>query len=356
MIRLFGRRVGALILAGAVLLAAVACGSDDDSTSTSTSAPAASGSTSSTSASAPAGATDSTVESTSTPVSGGMRTVPTHYGDVEVPMAPQRVVAVSYDTPWQLQAAGVKPVAVQDYGKWISEFTADQQAFIDGVATIGSFGELNLEAIAAANPDLIVGDAYEIDEPTYEQLKAIAPTAIATGDSRGDWKAISGAVADAAGAGDVATEAKATYDAELARITSTYAEQLALPWAHISLGDTEAAFSVQFPTGVVGRMLFDELGATWAPSLPDGEPGAGYESYSFEAMGTILADVEVVVHYLRADGSDNPAIANVLVSEFFNPPAKAAGHVFGLTTSVTDYVTATQYIQEIERTILEPLG
>ncbi|MFI2591563.1 ABC transporter substrate-binding protein, partial [Rhodococcus erythropolis] len=52
-----------------------------------------------------------------------VRTVASAYGDIEVPVSPQRVVAASYDTPWQLMSLGVKPAAVQDYGKWISEFT-----------------------------------------------------------------------------------------------------------------------------------------------------------------------------------------------------------------------------------------
>lgn len=328
------RRLTAVAVA-ALALVATACGSDDGADG-----------------SAP------TTTATQPPATGpesGTRTIATAYGDVEVPVAPQRVVAVSYDTPWQLMAVGVTPVAVQDYGQWISEFTAEQQAFVDGIPTIGAFGEPNLEAIAAADPDLIVGDAYEIDESLYDQLSAIAPTAIIGGDDRGDWKAISAGIADAAGAGDAVAAARATYESELARIRSTYADALALPWAHVSLGNNEAEFSVQFPTGIVGSMLFTELGATWAPSLPDDQPEAGYESYSFEQLGPFLADAQVVVHPLNADGSTNAAVQAVLDSPFFTPPAKAAGHVFGNPVMVTDYVTATAYIHDIESTILQHL-
>jgi iron complex transport system substrate-binding protein len=341
MTRSLATRIGAVLLAAGLGLAA--CGSDDGD-STATSATSAAGTT------VPASA------ASEAPSASGTRTVPTAYGDVEIPTDPQRVVAASYDTPWQLMAVGVVPVGVQDYARWIDSFAQDQQDFIAGIPTIGSFGELNFEAIAAAQPDLIVGDAYEIDQATYEQLAAIAPTAIVEGDSRGDWKAISSAIADAAGAGDALAEAIETYDAELARITAAYPDALALPWVHVSLGDTEGEFSIQYTTGITGSIIFDELGATLAPSVPDVTPDYGYASYSLEAMGDLLADAEVVIHFLNADGSDNPLIAAVLASPFFDPPAKAAGQVFGITASVTDYVTATQYIQEIESTVLQHLG
>lgn len=345
MIRSYARRGAAIAALAIAAVALVACGSDDGEP----------GATSTGDAPSTTAAADGVSTTAAAADGDDVRTVSTAYGEVEVPTAPQRVVAVSYDTPWQLQAVGVRPVAVQDYGRWIDEFSAAQQDFVAGLPTIGSFGELNLEAIAAADPDLIVGDFAEIDESLYEQLSAIAPTAIAGGDARGDWQAIATTVADAAGAADASTAAIATYDAELARIKQTYAEQLARPWAHISLGNSEAEFSVQYATGVIGRMLFEELGATQAPSLPDIEPEAGYESFSFEEMGTILGDAEVVVHPLNSDGSDNPAVAAVLASEFFNPPAKTAGQVYGLTVSVTDYATATEYLHEIEDTILTQL-
>lgn len=339
---------------------ASACGSEADS-SDAGSAPAAP--TTSTSATAATTSTAGTAGS-ETPSStagrdgaGETRVLPSFYGDVEVPVAPQRVVAVSYDTPWQLQAVGVRPVAVQDYGKWVTEFSADQQEFVEGVATVGAYGDLNLEAVAAARPDLIVGDGYEIDEPTYELLSAIAPTFIAGSDIRGDWKSISSQIADAAGAGDAVGKLRDEYDSTLARLRAQYADELARNWAHFSLGDNPSDFSVQYPTGTTGALLFTELGATLAPSVPEGSPESGYESISTEKIADVLGGADVLVHFLNADGSPNPAIQAVIdMPVFATLPAAVAGHVYGMTTSVTDYATAIRYLEELEATALEPLA
>ncbi len=151
-----------------------------------------------------------------------IRTVASAYGDVEVPVSPGRVVAASYDTPWQLMSLGVKPAAVQDYGKWISEFTPEQQAFVDGLPTIGLFGEMNFEAIAAADPDIIVGDADEVDQATFDRLSGIAPTVIVKGESRGDWKKITTELAEAIGKTDVLESTRTAYEENLERVRGEF--------------------------------------------------------------------------------------------------------------------------------------
>ncbi len=83
--------------------------------------------------------------------------------------------------PWQLQAVGARPVATLDYSAYIDQFTPTQQKFIDGLSTVGVFLEVNREAVVAAAPDLIVGDAYEIDEDMFRELSKIAPTAVYSG-------------------------------------------------------------------------------------------------------------------------------------------------------------------------------
>ena len=54
------------------------------------------------------------------------------------------------------------------------------------VEVVGLESEVNLEAIAALQPDLIIGNKMR-QEAIYEQLSAIAPTVFAE-DLRGNWK------------------------------------------------------------------------------------------------------------------------------------------------------------------------
>ncbi|MFJ9313909.1 ABC transporter substrate-binding protein [Pimelobacter simplex] len=319
--RHLGRLGVALTLAAALALSA--CGSEDD-------APGTSG--------------------------AETRTVTSAYGDVEVPARPERVVAVSYDTPWQLQSLDVKPVATQDYGKWIDSFTAEQQAFVKGVATIGSFGETNYDAIVKADPDVIVGDAYEIDEKSYRRLSEIAPTVIVEGSFRGDWKAIVAGLAEATGAGEALREREQAYDAKVAELKEKYADQLALRWAAVSVGDAEAEFSVLYPTGTTGALLA-ELGAVAAPGIPDAAPEPGYASYSLERLDEILATADVVVAPAGADGSTWEPFAAIKGNALFTAlPAAKSGSVFELPYDVTDYDTALTFLDAVETTILEPLA
>ncbi|RLP77560.1 ABC transporter substrate-binding protein [Mycetocola tolaasinivorans] len=285
------------------------------------------------------------------------RTFASAYGDVKIPEKPLRVAAVSYDTPWQLMSLDVKPVAAQDYGKWIKEFSDTQQDFVKGVPTAGSFGELNYEALAATKPDLIVGDAYEIDESVYKRLSAIAPTAIAKGKDRGDWQGLTEQIAEAVGKTDAWKGAKSTYETERDRIKTTYAAQISgNSWAHFSLGDDAGQFSIQEPTGAIGNLVVNELGMKYGPGVPTNYDASGYHSYPFEQLGTVFTGVSVALHPINQDGSVPQGIQDVLNNDLFTRlPVAQAKHVYGLKTSITDYVTATEWLHEVEKTVLSAL-
>ncbi|MET0955783.1 MAG: ABC transporter substrate-binding protein, partial [Cryobacterium sp.] len=284
------------------------------------------------------------------------RTVSTAYGDVEVPTDAQRVVAVSYDTPWQLAAVGVTPVAMQDYSAYAESFTASQQELIADTDTVGAFFELNIEAVMAAEPDLIVGDVLEIDEATFTELSKIAPTAIFEGEYRGDWRAIGAGIADAVGQADVFDSAKQSYDDELARIQGDYADVLARPWAAIGDGDVEGGFSVLYPGGSVGALFFDDLGATPASSIPEEEEGdKGWMYISPELTTTVLGGAEIIVTGADPAGGLSDSLTGTLQTPLFTAlPAAQSGQVYGVWSSVTDYGTALEWLGAVEETVLIP--
>lgn len=283
------------------------------------------------------------------------RTVESAYGPVEVPSAPQSVVAVSYDTPWQLQAVGITPVAVQDYSGYATEFTAEQLAFVEDVPTVGAFFELNVEAVLAAEPDLIVGDTLEIDEQTFAQLSEIAPTVVVEGGYRGDWRTISTGIADAVNASDALDEAHAAYDAKLDEVTSTYADVITGErWAAIGDGDVEGGFSALFPTGAVGSLYFEDLGATIAPSIPESNDN-GWEYIAPELTDEVLGEADIIVGGARPDGELTTGLATTVLTPLFAAlPAQQSGSVYPVYGSVTDYGTALSWLERVETTILEP--
>lgn len=293
-----------------------------------------------------------TSSNTSDPADG--RTIETVYGSVVVPDNPERVAAVSYDTPWQLMSMDVVPVSAQDYGRWIDSFSTAQQKFVKGIPTIGTFGEINFEAIAATKPDLIIGEAGEVDEAAFKRLSDIAATVIVGGDSRGDWQSITEQTANAVGRTALWKESKAAFEAARDRIRTQYADVISgNSWIHFSLGDDASQFSVQQPTGATGNLVVNELGMKYGSGVPTDYTDSGYESYPLEKLGSVFDGVTMALTFANADGTPNEAIQAIEDNDLFTRlPVAQSAHVYSLTTSVTDYVTALEWINEVEKKVL----
>lgn len=107
-------------------------------------------------------------------------TVSTKYGEVTVPADPQRVVSVGYNDQDTLLALGVTPVGVFDwYGDYPSAtWPWSQDALGDATPEIvGSASEgIDVEKVAAAGPDMIVGTYAGITQPEFDSLSELAPT------------------------------------------------------------------------------------------------------------------------------------------------------------------------------------
>jgi iron complex transport system substrate-binding protein len=108
------------------------------------------------------------------PVAGFPRTLTHLLGETTIPSQPVRVVSVTdfvdLDYPLTL---GMKPVLYGFTNAW-NGGTMPWQTDATDLPSFDKTGEPDLEAIAAAKPDLIFG--METIEATYDQLSAIAPT------------------------------------------------------------------------------------------------------------------------------------------------------------------------------------
>jgi iron complex transport system substrate-binding protein len=106
-------------------------------------------------------------------------------GTTTLEKTPEKVVILTNEGTEALLALGVTPVgAVQSWtgDPWYDHIAEDMK----DVQVIGVESQVNVEAIAALQPDLIIGNKMR-QEDIYEQLKAIAPTVFAE-DLRGNWK------------------------------------------------------------------------------------------------------------------------------------------------------------------------
>lgn len=106
-------------------------------------------------------------------------------GETPIKGTPEKVVILTNEGTEALLALGVKPVgAVKSWtgDPWYAHISDE----MEGVTVVGTESEPNLEAIAALQPDLIIGNKMR-QEKVYAQLSAIAPTVMSE-TLRGHWK------------------------------------------------------------------------------------------------------------------------------------------------------------------------
>ncbi|MDQ0216154.1 iron complex transport system substrate-binding protein [Oikeobacillus pervagus] len=106
-------------------------------------------------------------------------------GETPIPKTPKRIVILTNEGIEALLAMGVKPVgAVEAFSgdPWYDHLS-DQ---LKGVEVVGTEQEVNVEKIAALQPDLIIGNKIR-QEAIYDKLNKIAPTVFAE-TLRGDWQ------------------------------------------------------------------------------------------------------------------------------------------------------------------------
>jgi iron complex transport system substrate-binding protein len=150
----------------------------------------------------------------------------------------------------------------------------------------GSF-EPNLEAIAAARPDLIV-DAWA-DEAIHGALSRIAPTIEIKLDNTDSWQAAQRLAGEATGAEQAAEVAIGETEDVLAAQAARLA---ALTGMSVAVAFIVADELVIIPGNEIGGRILTELGLTVHPT-PDGVSGR----YSVENLVELVGDADVIVSY-----------------------------------------------------------
>ena len=122
---------------------------------------------------------DATATPGATPAETNYPVTVTHAGgETTLEQQPQRIVALEWHLVEDLLVMGIQPVAIADVEGFETWVTIDV-ALADDVQDVGTRQEPSLEALAAAEPDLILGLDYR-DAALYEQLSDIAPTILMT--------------------------------------------------------------------------------------------------------------------------------------------------------------------------------
>lgn len=249
----------------------------------------------------------------------GTRTVKTAKGPVKVPAEPTRVVSIQPSTASTLYDLGIDPIGVYDPGaQYVSPRYRAKWA---KAAVVGDSGEVNVEEVAALEPDLIIGVDYEYNTDYYAKLTTVAPTVIAPATG---WREIAHATADAVDRLAQLAELQKDLATRSAQIRVKFAKQLdAYKWDILQGGFEAGNFWLYGPGSDAGEILAG-AGVRFA-SGSAGVSGEEGEPLSYEKIG-VLEDAGVIGFYSNFDGSPNnegPALFSQ--AAFKGLPAVQAG-------------------------------
>lgn len=283
-------------------------------------------------------------------------------GTVEIPTDPQRIVALG--SPQTYLALGVEPVAFGERATEsdLSWLPAEAAQTNDAAVEVGD--EPDYEKIADLDPDLIV--VYEPehvlggDKYNEETLRSIAAT-IYVELSNAHWKTQVERLADALNAGDALEAGKAQYDALTADIRDEYAGLLGSTtfvvlqrWGG-DFAPEAGTLNMEYP-GSYCTAYAEDAGLDIIPEAP--ADGTLDRELSMEQLGDTVADADVIIYPLDADGNVTPEFAPVLETNIWQSlPQVQEGRALGVqcdrTATYTSKIVNLESLQEALGTLPE---
>lgn len=262
----------------AIVTVIAACGDSDDTSTATTLAPAA---TSGPTTEAPASTIAPSVTDPAFPV-----TVSNALGDVVVPAAPQRVVAIGDAELDVLLAMGIVPTAWVTYADDLLPYQTAELGAATPPELFSLVDGVPIEQIAAQRPDLIVSLSWT-DEDNYPLLNGIAPVVAYVDAPWGDsWQTQVAQIAAGLGRPDDGAALIADIESQISETAAAHPE-LSGATVTFTSASADSMCSVDLPTSPV-LVFLRELGLE--PTLDD--PASTYcLEVSFEQLDRIDADV-----------------------------------------------------------------
>ncbi|MFS4580636.1 ABC transporter substrate-binding protein [Phaeobacter sp. C3_T13_0] len=231
------------------------------------------------------------------PIAGSADPFPTvieHiYGTTTVPAKPKRIVSLSFIGHDFLLALGERPYALRKwygsdpYGVWVWGHDA-----LGDAKPIVMQGEINIEQIAAMEPDLIAAQWSGITGQEYALLSQIAPTIpprTEYGDYGSPWQDMLRRLGTATGKSSIAEATIARIEARFANLRETHPEwqgaSALMAWAGHTRGYTKADIRGQF---------LQALGFT-VQGLPEEKNHLNKFYVEFPAEDPSLMDVDALI-------------------------------------------------------------
>ncbi|WP_243298916.1 ABC transporter substrate-binding protein [Bacillus litorisediminis] len=277
-------------------------------------------------------------------------TVEHSMGVAEIPDTPEKIVVLTNEGTEALLAMGIKPVgAVQSWlgDPWYEHIAED----MEGVEVVGTESEVNLEAVAALEPDLILGTKLRQEE-IYEQLNAIAPTVLSE-TLRGNWQENFKLYAEAVNQTEKGQQVLDEYNQRIEDLRAQLGEQLnkKISVVRFMAGDVRIYHKDSF-SGVI----FDQLGFARAEGQDVND--FAETNVTKERIPAMDGDVLFYFTYETGDGE-----ATKLEEEWVNDPlfqqlhAVKSGNAHRVSDAVWNtaggVIAANLVLDEIEQIFLQ---
>ncbi|GAA1340824.1 ABC transporter substrate-binding protein [Saccharothrix algeriensis] len=278
-------------------------------------------------------------------------------GDITIPVAPKRVVATGYAVPALLES-DAPLVGVSTWKRGIPLMTDDDRKQYEELPKVAgeSAAETNYEAIAQAEPDLIVIGVPKpvLADIDLKRLQDIAPV-VAIGPSVPSmWRDLSRKQADAAGALSSFDATRGEYQAKAEGIAKKYADVLPqLKLGHVgAYGEVaKGNFQREF-NGSWGTNIAQDAGANYYGQVKvKGGGSKDVSEYpSIEELTAAFAEADAISYSVSADGTVPAAVQYVLDSELWkNLPAVKAGKTFAFRyTEAATYRAAMKTLDSVD--------
>jgi iron complex transport system substrate-binding protein len=215
-------------------------------------------------------------------------------GEVELPADYERPVPTDGIWAANMLSLGVEPAAVPNDVKLqlstVSEYLPDGTD-LESLPDIGRQYEINVEALAAVRPDLVIASEFEAEE-FGDLFRDIAPTYFVPQDNNGEWRSRFLLVAGALGREEEAQEVSAAFDEFVADLPDSLGERTvafvrssALTDIRADILETSFAGSVAREAGIPVLDLSEQVTV---------DPEASWIDLSEENLD-LLSDADILV-------------------------------------------------------------
>ncbi|TDC90764.1 ABC transporter substrate-binding protein [Actinomadura sp. 7K507] len=281
-------------------------------------------------------------------------------GKITIPAEPKRVVATGYAVPVLIEA-GAELVGISSWKRGLPLMTPEDRKTYDDMNKIAgdTAAETNYEAIAKADPDLIVigVPAPVLGDLDMKRLESIAPTVAIGPTVPSAWRELSFRQSDAAGRSGQHAKAKAAYEKKAGELKAKYEDALSgLKFGHVGeYGDVSAGTFMREFGKSWGTNIAQDIGVTYYGEVK--KKGGGSkdvsETPSVEELPESLGDADAITYSLEPDGKPGESVKYALDSELWkNLPAVKDDKAFGIRyTEAATYESAMRTLDEIDKAL-----